>query len=225
MLVLSHRGEHRHAPENTLDAFRQALDAGVDGIETDLRLSADGQVVLYHDRFAPNGKEVASLSRAQLEAAATHAVPTLADALALSPQRLWNLEIKVPEVADQAIRLTQPYVAQGLRVLVSSFWHDVAQHASRQLAVEGGLLVAHRPLDLARWPLALSPPQGSLTTIVWKFEVLDTDTVRAARDLGWKNWVYAVETPADHELCARWGVDAVISDRVELGFRARSASH
>ena len=41
-LLVAHRGDHRHAPENTLSAFGAALLAGVDGIELDVRASADG---------------------------------------------------------------------------------------------------------------------------------------------------------------------------------------
>lgn len=48
-LVLGHRGNAIAAPENTIAAFTQALDLGADGLETDLRLSRDGEVVLHHD--------------------------------------------------------------------------------------------------------------------------------------------------------------------------------
>lgn len=46
---LSHRGESDDAPENTLDAFRLAMERDTDGIELDLRLTADHQVVCFHD--------------------------------------------------------------------------------------------------------------------------------------------------------------------------------
>ncbi|HYL99492.1 MAG TPA: glycerophosphodiester phosphodiesterase [Blastocatellia bacterium] len=48
-LVIAHRGGALEAPENTLSAFLQARRAGADGIETDVRLTRDGKVVLYHD--------------------------------------------------------------------------------------------------------------------------------------------------------------------------------
>ena len=48
-LILGHRGASGSAPENTMAAFRLALAADADGIETDLRLSADNVVVLFHD--------------------------------------------------------------------------------------------------------------------------------------------------------------------------------
>jgi len=48
-LVIAHRGGAGLAPENTLAAFKQALDLGVDGIEVDVLLTADQEVVVYHD--------------------------------------------------------------------------------------------------------------------------------------------------------------------------------
>ncbi len=49
-LLIAHRGDSAHAPENTLAAFEQAVARGADMIEMDLGLSADGQVMVHHDR-------------------------------------------------------------------------------------------------------------------------------------------------------------------------------
>ena len=49
MKIVAHRGFSENYPENTLLAFQKALDAGADGIETDLRLSLDAQPVIFHD--------------------------------------------------------------------------------------------------------------------------------------------------------------------------------
>lgn len=48
-LLIAHRGDSAHAPENTLPAFEQALEKGADWIELDLTLSGDGQPVVSHD--------------------------------------------------------------------------------------------------------------------------------------------------------------------------------
>jgi glycerophosphoryl diester phosphodiesterase len=49
MIVVAHRGAAGLAPENTLAAFAAALDMGVDGLEMDVLVSADGEVVVHHD--------------------------------------------------------------------------------------------------------------------------------------------------------------------------------
>ena len=52
MRVAAHRGFSEKYPENTMEAFRAALEAGADEIETDVRVSADGELVLIHDETA-----------------------------------------------------------------------------------------------------------------------------------------------------------------------------
>ncbi len=47
---IGHRGARSLAPENTLAAFRKAWDIGADGIEVDVQVSADGQLVIHHDK-------------------------------------------------------------------------------------------------------------------------------------------------------------------------------
>jgi glycerophosphoryl diester phosphodiesterase len=49
-LIIAHRGDSRHAPENTLAAFRAAAEAGADCIELDVQMTLDGALVCMHDR-------------------------------------------------------------------------------------------------------------------------------------------------------------------------------
>jgi len=58
-VIIAHRGASRQAPENTMAAFRKALELGAGGIETDVHLSADGRLVIIHDETVDrtsNGK-------------------------------------------------------------------------------------------------------------------------------------------------------------------------
>ncbi len=69
-LIIAHRGASTYAPENTLAAFRKAVDAGADGIEIDVRLAADGVPVVIHDdtltRTGLRNDRVADLTSGQL---------------------------------------------------------------------------------------------------------------------------------------------------------------
>ena len=49
-LIIAHRGDLHNAPENTLPAFQRACESGADGIELDVRLTRDHQLVVFHDR-------------------------------------------------------------------------------------------------------------------------------------------------------------------------------
>ena len=49
MLVIAHRGANKYAPQNTLEAFDIALGQNADGVETDVRMTKDGHLVLCHN--------------------------------------------------------------------------------------------------------------------------------------------------------------------------------
>jgi glycerophosphoryl diester phosphodiesterase len=49
VVAISHRGEHLRHPENTMAAYRAAIEAGADFIETDVRTTSDGKLVIMHD--------------------------------------------------------------------------------------------------------------------------------------------------------------------------------
>ncbi len=49
-LVFAHRGASGYAPENTLPAFELAVEMGADGVEFDVQITADGSLIVHHDR-------------------------------------------------------------------------------------------------------------------------------------------------------------------------------
>jgi glycerophosphoryl diester phosphodiesterase len=214
MLLLSHRGYHANAPENTLEAFEQAVAMGVDGIETDIRLSADGQAVLFHDRVSPHGREVASLSRQELSDAAGYRVPTVEEALAKLPGIFWNLEIK----SRDAVEITKSIVnrvAPSTRLLITSFWHDVVEEFRRSTTVECGILIAQRSFaDLGITHLLLD--QKRIETIVWSFDVLDSDLIASAKQHGLRNFVYGAQTQKEHLQLMELRVDGIITDHPQF---------
>ena len=97
---LGHRGSPQW--ENTIHGIRHALDVGLDGVEIDLQLSADGQVVVFHDddfvRLAGRKLRLSELSLREIIHIPLHGggrVPTLEDVLAIWPEDAWlNLELK-----------------------------------------------------------------------------------------------------------------------------------
>jgi glycerophosphoryl diester phosphodiesterase len=92
--VISHRGEHLSHPENTLAAYRAAIDLGADYFEVDVQTTADGRLVLMHDGTVDrttNGKgPVAKLTFAEIRKlkAGGEQVPTFDEALALAKGRI-----------------------------------------------------------------------------------------------------------------------------------------
>jgi glycerophosphoryl diester phosphodiesterase len=118
-LVIAHRGDSAHRPENTLAAFAGALEVGAEIVELDVQLTRDDHVVVLHDdsvdrTTSGNGKiraltlaEVRSLSAGYADrfgdAHAGERVPTLAEALGLLRDRARvMIEIKKESVTEDA---------------------------------------------------------------------------------------------------------------------------
>lgn len=216
MLRIAHRGRHLEHPENTLAAFAAARAAGAQGIETDVRRSADGLPVLFHDRLTGDGRAVADLTREELAAAAGYPVPTLDEALAADDggDLIWNVEIKTAAAAAAAGEVIARFAALR-RIVVTSFQHALVAPLAAIPGVEGGgLLLASRPA------VSVLAELGKTTgLVVWHYEALDVELLARAADHGLRSWVYAVEGPAEHRRCvelAAAGLGAVITDRVDL---------
>jgi len=216
MLTISHRGYCREATENTLAAFDHADRLGVDGIETDIRLTTDGRLVLFHNRHVADGQAVCKLAYAELCDTVGFSVPTLDDALQWSDRLLWVLEIKDFNATEEFIVAIKPYVPSR-RLLVVSFWHNAIEEVQRQLGVECAVSVAHRPTDfqtsqLNRWH-----------TIVWKYEFIDKELIQESTANGHRNMVFNVRGLDEHRMCYEMGVDGIITDEPDLAAACKSS--
>jgi len=130
--VWAHRGASALAPENTLAAFELARNAGADGIELDVQLDADGNVVVFHDhdlqRLCGRPGDIALLSASQIKELRVggESIPTLADVFDMLGDMELNVEIKVakPGRAFKLVAAVANVIRKSRRaeqVLVSSF--------------------------------------------------------------------------------------------------------
>ncbi len=92
-LVLGHRGAPKVAPENTIAAFARARELGADGVELDVRRSADAVLTLNHDPDLKGVGAIAQLTLAELRAGRPD-VATLAEAFAACRGLVTNVEVK-----------------------------------------------------------------------------------------------------------------------------------
>ena len=201
MIVYAHRGLHgAHAPENTMAAFHAAA-AGGWGIESDLRLDADGEIILFHDRVVGD-TPVDRLTRRALEGAVGYPVPTLTDLLAADLRVPLNLEVKTAAAFEAAV----PHLARlPADVLVSSFVHAIPAAIAARHGIESALLLASAPLDLPA-------PRPHLRTIVWDFNMASAATLAAATGRGWRTIVYGARTADEHAFLRASGIAAIITD-------------
>jgi glycerophosphoryl diester phosphodiesterase len=107
-ITFAHRGGRADAPENTLSAFRRALEVGATGLESDARLAADGQVVLVHGPTVRTGLRRAKIRELPAARLAELGVPRLADLYAeLGTDFELSLDLKEPDLADPILAVAR----------------------------------------------------------------------------------------------------------------------
>jgi glycerophosphoryl diester phosphodiesterase len=235
--VVGHRGNAMHAPENTLESFDQAVALGVDALEFDIRLTADGHVVVHHDpsveRTTSGGGLVASLAldavraldagcRFSRDGGATFPfrergvrVPTLAEMLERYPTTPFLIEIKTPAAAEPARRSIERHGAES-RVIVDAFDSTcLTPFAGSRIAVGSSRNDVARLLACAvtRFPVRAVPYR--VVCIPTSYSGLPLPVTRFARmlePLGVPVHVWTVDDPAEAERLWACGVRGIISD-------------
>ena len=211
--VIGHRGAAGLVPENTLASFAHAVRLGVDAVELDVHLSADGHLVVIHDerleRTTNGNGKVADAPLAalrMLDAGAGERVPTLEEVLEAVPGHVAvNIELKGPGTAPPVARAV---AARKRPLLVSAFDHG-------ELARFHDLCpnIPCAPL-LGRWR------QGMLDTAralgAWSVNladrIADRPTVNAIRANGCQCLVYTVNDAERASALRAMGVGGVFSD-------------
>jgi len=228
--ILGYRGASSDAPENTLAAFRLALEQGADGVELDARLCGSGEVVVFHDErlerlTGASGRVAdaswADLSRLEVHAgpagAATDRIPLLAEVLEALPRTAFiNVELKSEDwngtrVAEAAGTLLDAGGHEA-HVVVSSFdARCLLRLALSHPRLRRGLLLdPDRPQLVQRHVLlplvgrdAVHPEAGHLG---------EAD-VRRWHAGGREVAVWTVDDPEVARRLRTWGVDTCITNR------------
>lgn len=207
MLIYAHRGSSTTAPENTLRAFRHAIDDGADGIEFDVHATMNGVPVVIHDRELDRTTNGHGLVDAvtydelrKLDAGDGEQVPTLSEVIALARDRLkLYVELKQRGAEEAVLNTLQSHAETEW--IIGSFDHDVLRQL-RRLSPDAELWVISQSasaevIDVAGeisattvslWSEATSPAAAErlfaadLDLAVWT--VNDVTIARQARLLG-----------------------------------------
>jgi glycerophosphoryl diester phosphodiesterase len=183
-MVVAHRGASVEQPENTIEAFEAAIDAGADAVEFDVRMTADGHAIVMHDPDVSRTTHGSGLvSRMSLGEIRELGVPTVEEALrCLSGRAAADIEIKnLPgepgftpdrEAAVEATLEALDVVGFSGQVIVSSFNPASIAH-SRFLRpdVPSGLLTGYEVA--AEEALARATSHGHPWVLPFVSRVLD----------------------------------------------------
>lgn len=213
--VIAHRGSHLTMRENTVEAFRAAVEVGASGIELDARRSADGALVVHHDAHLPDGRAIVECLRDDLP----DWLPGLPAALDACAGAFVNIEIKndarEPDfdadeaVAEAVMALLAARDEPSSAWLISSFRIETVD---RCRTVDPGVATAwltasavgdHEVADVAaRGHAAIHP---------WD-PTVDAATIERCHAAGLRVNTWTCNDAARALELAAWGIDGICTD-------------
>jgi|HigsolmetaAR203D_1030402.scaffolds.fasta_scaffold02209_8 glycerophosphoryl diester phosphodiesterase len=231
-VIFAHRGASAYCPENTMSAFRKAVELGADGIETDVRMTRDGRIVCIHDgvlgRTVSGNEPVRELAWAELSERdaggwfgpefAGERVPTLEELMELAEGHdlILNIELKggsdMPaELPAQVARIVRKY-GWLRKTVISSFHHPaLAAIRAEEPELETAILYdghLDKPWDAAFAVSArtIHPSYGDATETM----------IRSSHAHGCKVNVWTVNDPELARRLIAYGADGIITDVPDL---------
>jgi glycerophosphoryl diester phosphodiesterase len=234
-LAFAHRGGALHPDlaglENTLEAFRCATDLGYRYLETDVRTTSDGVLMVFHDdvldRMTDQVGPILSRTRADLEGVVVGGravVPTLESALEELPDARFNIDLKSPSCVEPMVALVERMQVHD-RICVGSFEERVLR---RFRSLTGGRVVTScgvltvGTLRFAPFARRLSPllrDSGKALQVPHVhggITYTDRRLVERAHASGRQVHVWTIDDRDEMEHLLDLGVDGIISDRTDV---------
>jgi len=229
--IWAHRGASGYCPENTLASFQKAIDMKADGIELDIQLTKDGQLVVIHDEKidrTSNGKGwVKDFTLAELKALDFNQqfpeqgpmeIPTMEEVLQLiEPTDLTiNIEMKTGIVfyplEELILKLVAKYHMEE-RVIYSSFNHlSVKKLHALKPEAKVGFLYADGTIDMPEY----GKKHGVDALHPALFNIQYEGFMEDAKKKGLLVHVWTVNEPEYVMMCKQAGVDAVITNYPDM---------
>lgn len=220
MLKIGHRGAKGYEPENTLISFQKAIDLNVDGIELDVHLSSDGELMVIHDETidrTTDGKgEVNKFTKAELQSFSiedNNTIPTLEEVFDLvNHQCLINIELKTFETAAKTVQLIEKYIHEKnweySDFLVSSFNWDALEEIDFINPKIPTAVLTETDLDKA---LAFAKIIQA-KAINPDFQLLTTENTKRIQKNGFDVYPWTVNEIEDIKQMKSFNVNGIISD-------------
>jgi glycerophosphoryl diester phosphodiesterase len=234
VLNFAHRGASHNAPQNTLAAFRLALEMGADGVELDVQVSKDGEAVVIHDftvdattdgQGPVKDKTLAELK--ELDAGswldarfAGQRIPTLQEVIVeIGHQLLLNIELKTKGLGSaglvaEVVRLIEDHNLVH-RAIVSSF-NPLALRRVKRLnphICSGLLYYFDLPAHLIRTLLLLLADPDALHP---EKRLVTQEYMTWAKERGYRVNAWTVDEPAEMKRLIALGVDGIITNRPDV---------
>lgn len=148
--ILGHRGYMSKFPENSIQAFKEALKDGAEGLELDVWLTQDNEVIVMHDDtinrttdLKGKQKNMALKELKKADLGSGERIPTLQQVLRKFPDAIINIEIKDPDAVEKTLKIIDELNAEE-RILISSFNREILLETRKfNKNIKIGFLVAN----------------------------------------------------------------------------------
>ena len=222
-LVIAHRGASAAEPQNTIAAFERAVQMGADGVELDVRRTADDQLVVHHDPHLADGRVIRETHRSDIPAE----IPSLDDALDACAGISVNIEVK--NIAGEPDRDPSHWLAWRLGAVLAARGGD-----ARWLLSSFSLGTIDRcrlAVPTARTALLTSPltaetiglaARGGHQAIHPYVDLVDQASIRLAHRHGLAVNVWTCNDPDRMRELIAWGVDGICTDVPDVALAVRA---
>ncbi|MBB5833076.1 glycerophosphodiester phosphodiesterase [Brachybacterium aquaticum] len=218
--IVGHRGAASHAPENTLAAFRRAIEDGAGLLECDVHLSADGHIVVMHDETIDRTAAADSprrtgalgeLTRAELDEVVLEdgeKVPSLEELLTMTSVPVF-IEVKAPAAARAVAELLKrlPADSPAAASTVISFHAEALAEIRRDADTPVSYLVE----TIDEQAIATAVELGA-TGIGPSIDGLSLAAARAAKEAGLALNPWTINHPEQLEIALACGADSITTD-------------
>ena len=233
--IIGHRGGAAGYPENTLASFKKAVELGADGVEFDVQLTEDNEVVVIHDELIDRTmtdtglvrdyklSELKDMSAGEYYSSdfKDEKIPTLREVLeVVSDLEIINIELKnfldYPGLEEKVLKLVDEFGIMD-KVIISSFNHQSLQKIKKlQPEIKTGALLMARLINPADYAF-----KRGFNALNLHFLTADSDIIEKAHFMGLDLNVYTVNQPEKLVELAAAGVDMIITDDVEMALNIR----
>lgn len=214
LLNIAHRGASGYEPENTLIAFQKALDFKVHGIELDVHLSLDGEIMVIHDESinrTTNGKGlVKNFTKLELQ---KYGIPTLSEVLELVNRNCFiNIELKGIGTEKPVVNLIENYIADKNwnynDFLISSFdWKMLEEVQLLNPKIQIGVLTEDTILEALAFAKKIKA-----FSIHPDYIILTKENVALMQENGFEVYTWTVNAKENIEKIKSFNVNGIISD-------------
>ncbi len=236
-IILAHRGDLTHAPENTLPSFQQAIQKGADGVELDAKLTSDGHVIVIHDptvdRTTDGKGRVASITLGEIrkfdaglwfdEKFRGTKVPLLEEVFeTVGKDKLINIELtnySTPRdgLVVKVCELIRKHNNQK-QIIFSSFFPSNLKIAMQSLPeVPRGLLAM--PGLIGLWARSFGFMFGEYQALHSHISNASREQVQRAHRINRRVHVWTANTPGQINQLKEWGVDGIFTDDPQTAAR------